>query len=192
MGSGLIITSNSKKLEETFKKFPKKAPTILKREWRTVGFHIVKKLKTQTARNLKKRTGQLVRGWTAPQLRGNTLGTISLTFVNETIYAIVHEEGRTITPKRAQYLAIPLGAAKTKGGVARIGPRDLPRKQTFVRNNIIFFKRRKDDRKPQAMFALKSSVTIPPRLNAEAVINWQKRKLEKAIDKAIIETWERT
>jgi hypothetical protein len=42
-------------------------------------------------------------------------------------YSSTHENGGTITPKRGQYLAIPLGPAKTAAGVSRYAsPRMVP------------------------------------------------------------------
>ncbi len=86
------------------------------------------------------------------------------------VYARIHEgwpEGRgstTLRPRNAQYLAIPLAAAKTPAGVARGGPRDFH--DTFVQrsrqgNLIIFQKVGKGNIVP--LFVLKKEVVIPAR-----------------------------
>ena len=68
-------------------------------------------------------------------------------------YARIHQEGGTIVPKKAKYLAIPLTKA------ARVlSPRDF--ENTFILNGVIFMNQ---DGKPVALYALKKSVTIPKR-----------------------------
>lgn len=77
-------------------------------------------------------------------------------------YANIHETGGTITPKRTQYLAIPLPAALTSAGVLRAKPRDWP--NTFIAKsaagNLIIFQR-KLGKGAIALFVLKKSVKIP-------------------------------
>jgi phage gpG-like protein len=69
-------------------------------------------------------------------------------------YARIHQEGGTITPKRAKYLAIPLTpAAKVK--------RPLEWEDTFIRKGIIFRNLGKD--KVEALYKLQKSVKIPAR-----------------------------
>ena len=190
-GGALTITSpNLNKVIAAFDKWPNEAPKVTSRALRTEGIQTVKKLKRVTSRNLTRRTGQLARSWTLPQMaRG--FGWLTMTFVNEAIYSRIHEEGGTITPKTKQYLAIPLSAAKTAAGVARVEPGDLPKRQTFIRYDIIFFKQSKNDPKPVAMFKLEQSVTIPPRLMAWGVILSSARKYERAVYKAIAKLWDK-
>lgn len=72
-------------------------------------------------------------------------------------YADILETGGVIRPKKGKYLAIPIGEARTKSGVARGRPRDFA--NTFIRKGIIFQKYGKNSIRP--LFILKKSVTIP-------------------------------
>jgi phage gpG-like protein len=69
-------------------------------------------------------------------------------------YARIHHEGGIIRPRNAQYLAIPL----TKEAAAR-KPREFT--NTFIAKGIIF--RKRENGEPEALYALKKSVTMPPR-----------------------------
>lgn len=95
-----------------------------------------------------------------------------------TKYAAIHLTGGVITPKRAQFLAIPLPAARTASGVPRYGS---PLRETlkaafpagtFVAKGVLFGKlgattsgrlKTKGGSNIVALFALKKSVTIPKR-----------------------------
>ncbi len=84
-------------------------------------------------------------------------------------YAHIQEEGGTIRPVHAQHLAIPLDAARTAKGVARMGARE------FISNpESLGFERAFVNRKGTAImgarggvaepvYALKDSVTLPAR-----------------------------
>ncbi len=91
---------------------------------------------------------------------------------------IVHEEGATIRPRRAQYLAVPLKAAMTAAGVLRRPPRDWP--NTFVipskgpKAKFLIVRRR--GRGIEPLFALVDSVTIPARLNFRADFDKARRQ----------------
>jgi len=83
-----------------------------------------------------------------------------------------------------------LDAAKTAAGVARVSPRDLPRKQTFIANpngTPIIFQKSGSGITP--MFALKKSVTIPPRLQATGAFMRMRFQLERDINNAIENIW---
>lgn len=80
-------------------------------------------------------------------------------------YARIQEMGGVIRPKRAAHLAIPIGEATTKSGVARFSARDLISQPqaygyvgTFTRNKIIFGKLPNGRIEP--LFVLKNQVTI--------------------------------
>lgn len=78
---------------------------------------------------------------------------------NRVKYANIHETGGTITPKRTKFLAIPLAAARTRGGDQRaISPKDF--ENTFIRNGVIY---QKQGKKIIPLFVLKKSVRIPAR-----------------------------
>ncbi|MBI9113209.1 phage virion morphogenesis protein [Maridesulfovibrio ferrireducens] len=92
---------------------------------------------------------------------GNLLSSITYAIRGSSIvvgtnvtYARIHQEGGTITPKRAKYLAIPLTpAAKVK--------RPLEWEDTFIRKGIIF--RNLGNDKIEALYKLQKSVKIPAR-----------------------------
>lgn len=80
-------------------------------------------------------------------------------------YAGIHETGGVITPKRAQALTIPLQAAKTASGAARMTARELFDSfpgMVFIKRGIIF-KKEGNQGPVSAMFALKKQVRIPAR-----------------------------
>jgi phage gpG-like protein len=78
-------------------------------------------------------------------------------------YADIHETGGTITPKRVNWLTIPLRAALTPAGMPRGRARDF--ENTFFAyskaGNLILFQLK--GKKAVALFLLKKSVTIPAR-----------------------------
>ena len=78
-------------------------------------------------------------------------------------YAALQEYGGTVVPVNAQYLAIPLAAAKTRAGVSRYAsPRDVP--GLFIikskAGNLLLVRRKGKKNKLEPMFVLKKSVTI--------------------------------
>lgn len=84
---------------------------------------------------------------------------------NALIYGHVHEQGETIRPARAQFLAIPLSSIRRPSGLAP-RPSDFPRSETFVRmtgadRGVIM--RRLPDGSVVPIFALRRSVYVPPR-----------------------------
>lgn len=84
----------------------------------------------------------------------------------------VHEEGATITPKKAKFLTIPLPAALNANGTPKkASARDWD--NTFVARskagNLIIF--RKEGTGIVPLYVLKTSVTIPPRLGLRKTIN---------------------
>jgi hypothetical protein len=112
---------------------------------------------------LHRRTGALSRSIVPGPLSSGRGGVTSSVLAGQKLpYARIQEFGGTIRPVHAQYLAIPLDAVKTAGGVARFGPRDASQAgyDTFIRNNIIFGKR---DGEVTPLFLLKKEVTIPAR-----------------------------
>ena len=88
-------------------------------------------------------------------------------------YAGVHIGPRgtsvTITPKSKRFLAIPLQAAKTAGGVARGGPLSGIWGPTFIAKGIIFGysggTKGSTRKSPIPLFVLKRSVVVPRRVD---------------------------
>lgn len=112
---------------------------------------------------LAKRSGRFMR-----TLKGEVHGTGDA--VRGELYGdpllVVHEEGRTITPKKKQYLAIPLPAALDSRGVPKKrSPRDW--KRTFVaksrKGNLIIF-RKVSKSKILPLYLLTKKSVIPERL----------------------------
>lgn len=79
-------------------------------------------------------------------------------------YARIQEFGGTVTPKKSQFLTIPLAGARTGAGATRGGARSFP--NTFFAKsragNLLMFQ--KQGKKIVPLFVLKKSVSIPPRL----------------------------
>ncbi len=84
----------------------------------------------------------------------------------------VHEEGATITAKRAQFLTITMPAARNGRGIP-IFPRARDWPNTFVqkskRGNLLIFQKRGASIVP--LYLLKRSVKLPPRLGAQDTID---------------------
>ena len=101
-------------------------------------------------------------------------------------YASIHEHGGVIRPKNGKFLAIPLPAARTAGGVARGTPRSY--QNTFIAKGIIW-QRIGNFKKTIPLFSLKRSVTIPAshymsrtaEANKDAVI----KKLIRSVSEAV-------
>lgn len=117
---------------------------------------------------LSRRSGELSRGLSPRRItvQGGA-DDVSVKFPLEGI-AVVHETGATITPKKAQFLTIPLPAALSGSGVPlRNSAREWS--NTFVqrskRGNLLIFQKRGTGIIP--LYVLKKSVTIPPRLAFE-------------------------
>lgn len=118
-----------------------------------------------TEKSVSKRSGRLVNAIVrSVKVSGTTLSTIEGT-MGGPYYATIQEFGATITPKSADFLAIPLPAAlDDKGLPIRRKPRDWD--NTFVartrRGNLVIFQKRLSQIVP--LYVLKASVRIPPRL----------------------------
>lgn len=78
-----------------------------------------RRLKRPGSASLAPRTGALRRSFRSDVL-GRTLADMRGRVYSAGVpYAVVHEEGRTIRPRRRQWLTIPLSAVKTPAGVPR-------------------------------------------------------------------------
>lgn len=97
----------------------------------------------------------------------------------------VHEEGATITARRARFLTIPMPAALDSRGIPlRRRARDWT--STFVqrsrRGNLLIFQRRGASIVP--LYLLKRQVTLPPRLKAQQTLEaGQDFFVDEAIDR---------
>ena len=131
---------------------------------------------TSTAR----RTGALWRSYRAQLTEdantvGVDVGVLRGAEGNALEYAALHEYGGTITPKNGQYLAIPLGAAKTKRGVGRGGPRDYGDDLIVIRSkrgNLLLVRRPMGKAVGiEPLFVLVKSVKIKARPSLRPAVN---------------------
>jgi len=117
-----------------------------------------------TGQSLKRRTGRLARavdGWMAGDFEG-VVGVRPNSSVAKYAW-LLGDESKTITPKRAKFLTIPIGENLTGAGVARFSsPRQVP-KGFFIRSktgNLLFGYKRGKKGKFRALFVLKKSVFV--------------------------------
>jgi len=115
--------------------------------------------------DLQTRTGNLKRavdGWLEAPLDG-IVGVREKSAVDAYKWLLGTEQ-KTITPKNAAFLCIPIGAGLTAAGVARYAsPRQVPNGFFFKgKSGGLFFgiKTGKTDRSIKALFILKKSVTV--------------------------------
>jgi len=124
---------------------------------------------TTGPRSLHTRTGRLVRSLVAKveEVPSGIVGRIG----SNVVYAPTHEFGATITPKRSQYLTIPLAAAKTAAGVARFASAKQVPGLIFLtrpgRNPLLVQRDGRGGVIPY--YVLVKSVTIPPRLGLRTI-----------------------
>lgn len=143
-----------------------------------------------TPESLSVRTGQLrrsIRSRTTSQ-RGTSV-TLEMSIGANAPYARIHEFGGVITPKRTKNLAIPVGPAKTRAGVARFGggPASILTGLKFIVNRktgkkLLVQAGRSKKQKMIVMYVLVPSVTIPPRLGffktVKAVIDRMRPRIQ--------------
>lgn len=122
---------------------------------------------------LRRRTGHLA-GSAKWQLQKRGRGCALV--LRSAVYGPIHEFGGVITPKRAQWLTIPLPAAMTPAGVPRGRARDFP--DTFIaksqEGDLVIFQRKADD-EVTPLFVLRKKVTIPAR-------RWASISVEESLD----------
>ena len=151
----------------SFEKMPGRLKTAVTRGMRKIGVMMERYIKTQklSGQALQARTGNLRR---SIFYRVGTTQDDAFVVVGADLekakYARVQELGGVIRPKRSANLAIPIGEARTRNGVARFTARDLIGNPgafgytgTFVRNRIIFGKK---GQRIYPLFVLKPQVEI--------------------------------
>lgn len=108
-----------------------------------------------------------------------------------TAYTMTHVgkpgEKKTIRPKKAKALTIPLNAMKTKAGVSRGSAQGAYVKSHFdstffgksKKGNVILFgtKKLKTMTKIIPLFVLKTKVIIPARIHPELLLNWVEKRI---------------
>lgn len=120
---------------------------------------------------LRTRTGNLGRAvfWRVEASAEQVIGRVGVDR-GKAVYGRIQALGGTIVPKRGKYLTIPVGQALTGNGVARFTARELLANPKAFGFRTAFVNPRKTaivgvrpDRSLEALFALKTSVTLPPR-----------------------------
>ena len=126
-----------------------------------------------TTTSLSKRDGKLMAAIEGSiEVHGETFDSIQGSIgAPGVVYARIQELGGTIHAKNAKYLAIPLPAALDGSGMPlQSSPRDWP--NTFCAKtkagNLLIFQKRGVTIVP--LYVLKTSVTIPPRLNMRTTL----------------------
>jgi len=177
------VTSNASLIIATFKRFPQDFDRGVRRTLQAGGNEIQAEMIRASTTKLKRRSGTLARGWTN-RVEGHGMG-LRLIILNETPYAVTHEFGAVITPKRRKFLAIPIGDAVTAAGVARISPSDI-KGRSFIAKDVIF---EKHNGSYSPMFALKREVRIPARLGARDIFDRQAKRVEKRVMDEVARIW---
>lgn len=104
--------------------------------------------------------------------RTDLVGMVIKTDIGDSVkYARIQEYGGTITPTRAQYLAIPVGPALTAAGVSKYAsPREVPGLFVIRSKGGTLLLVRKDGQQLVTYFVLKKSVTLKPKLGLRDAI----------------------
>lgn len=135
--------------------------------WRALSILEAEIIAKILASGLQRRTGHLLNSIgpsKSVRFEGSqVIGTIGPVGV---VYAATHEFGAVITPKRRQWLTIPLDAAKSSAGIPRLSaPEAINQGAFFVmsrRGNLLIAKARRGGG-ITPLFALKKMVKIPAR-----------------------------
>ena len=131
-------------------------------------------------------TGALARSFLPARLLVVQGGYVKAGALSDLVYAGILDEGGVIRPKTAKALAIPLNRQ-----AAKMWPRDLPRKQTFVHDSVIFFKANMKARKGKPMYVLRKSVRITGRhYLAYAIQKYNVDKMREDIGPYLVEEFE--
>jgi hypothetical protein len=189
----IAIDSNAAAVAVQYQQASKLVAKSVVKVLRTIGAGVIgyvgrEKLSGQL---LEARTGTLRRALfykVFTDANGLDAGVIVGADVKKAPHAAVHEYGATIRPVKAKKLAIPLDAAKTTGGVARMSAREFmehPESLGFerafinpkgtaimgVRNTGSAGFDDDSDLALEPVFALKDAVTIPERSYLRAGVN---------------------
>src|SRR5271165_2171024 len=160
----------------------REAATALSREMKEFLAQVVQAIADRNGRpwpggtsstSLSRRSGALTEAiLSSVKVSGQTFDTVQGSIGAPGIpYARIQETGGTITAKGGKFLCIPLPAALDGNGLPlQSSPRDWP--NTFCAQskagNLLIFQRRGTSIVP--LYVLKTSVTIPPRLNMGATL----------------------
>lgn len=144
------------------------------------------------------RSGQLRRSLDGKvsELRGNgSTMFLNMFFGGGVPYARIHEYGGTITPKNAQNLAIPVGAAVTKAGVSRYsGPAAQWGMLKFIKNKktgkkLLINAALAMHGQVEVWYVLLPSVTLPPRLHFGETFEQEANRTIERLRQVKVDGW---
>ena len=172
----VTVSTNAAAVSVRYDKAPTLVGTTIVRVLRRIGAGLVRYIAREklSGQTLTPRTGTLRRAlfWKIFVAERDAVLVVGAD-AKKAAYAGVQEFGGTIKPVRAKHLAIPLEAARTAKGVARMTarefmarPEQLGFEHAFVnkrRTAIMGVRRSRGGRVAEPVFALKTSVTIPAR-----------------------------
>jgi len=186
------IETNRKVLEKALAEISRNVPKATKTGFKTWGTTTLGKFVGQRLAGrpgLKKRTGDLSRSFffktTGTMVDGNVVGS----FYTRSKYAAIHEFGKTITPKKAKRLAVPVpnGPALTAAGVNKYKSplrTTLPKSHHFFVHKadsgklyLLGVDKNDADAEPVAWFRLQLSATIKPRMHLRKTISAERDNL---------------
>jgi hypothetical protein len=178
----ISVSTNAATVAANYRRAPRQIATNVVTIFRRIGAAMQRQIVTEKLNGqlLRARTGNLRRSiyWKIVLDAGaGDDAQIVLTIgadKKKAVYARALEEGATITPKRGQFLTIPVGRALTAAGVARVSAREfisnpgsLGFTSSFVnkaKTAIMGVKKRaRGEDLVEPVFALKRSVTLPQR-----------------------------
>jgi hypothetical protein len=185
------------KLDYVLKNAPAQIQPALVDGMRRVGMEIERHVKgSLSGALLKVRTGTLRRAVFSRGEKAGQADAVAVVGVDsgKAAYGKAHEFGGTIKPAKGKFLAIPVGAAMTKGGVGRFSARELMQdpKQfgytgAFFSKHVLFGKKPGGAAVP--LFVLKPSVTIKEKRFVRGAIDakreWAKTELAKVVAVAL-------
>lgn len=196
---GIKVTVDSKRLQEAMRKAPQRLYAGLRDAFAGHYKSFFERFKIEnlragkSGRGVQTRSGRL-RDSFFREVRGDSLGTIEAeAYSAGNPYARIQEEGDTITPKKGQYLTIPLDAARQgdrRGAITRASARNFA--NTFfleTRAGKLLIMQKQGAGNIVPLFLLVESVTLKPRLGFRKL--WDKmlpsffRKIDGAVDAAL-------
>lgn len=194
------ITINTAELRRAFKAFPASMINELRKEWGAEGQDFIKTIQKERfgpetkSDQLATRTGTLRRSF-RKKITGRSFDNFVLLLFTNVPYARIQEEGGTIKPEKAQFLAIPTQFAKTAAGVPKYsGPlRDNPELQArgvypiATPWGLVLMAGDTDE----PLFSLVRQVKIPPRLGMKDTLDKKADDFIRAANRAAQNVWRR-
>jgi phage gpG-like protein len=185
----LEVRIDMKALQAAMRHAPERLFTEIRSAFRAHGSRMLEAMKRERIRggggapkadHLTRRSGNLSRSFRS-QITGSKLSDLRLTVYTTSPYAPIHEHGGEVKAKRSRFLTIPLGAAKTAGGVAQRPARSFPGAFFFrSRRGSLILARRLEGGGLEPLFVLKERVQIPARLGF--LKTWKRSIAEKWSD----------